>query len=57
MANVGGMQRVAVELYQALGTHPGIDLDAIVLRSSWRWHHIVGTGWANVAENDTCTFL
>ena len=45
MANVGGMQRVAVELYQALGTHPGITLDAIVLRSSWRWHHIVGTGW------------
>ena len=45
MANVGGMQRVAVELYQALAQHPDIDLDAIVLRSSWRWHHIVGIGW------------
>ena len=23
----------------------GDRLDAIVLRSSWRWHHIVGIGW------------
>ncbi len=45
LANVGGMQRVAVELYQALAQQPDIDLDAIVLRSSWRWHHIVGIGW------------
>ena len=45
LANVGGMQRVAVELYQALTQQPGIDLDAIVLRSSWRWHHIVGLAW------------
>ncbi len=45
LANVGGMQRVAVELYQALAQQPDIDLDAIVLRSSWRWHHIVGLGW------------
>ena len=45
MANVGGMQRVAVELYQALAQHPDVDLDALVLRSSWRWHHIVGIGW------------
>ncbi len=45
MANVGGMQRVAVELYQALAQHPDVDLDDIVLRSSWRWHHIIGIGW------------
>ena len=45
LANVGGMQRVAVELYQALAQQPDIDLDAIVLRSSWRWHHVVGLGW------------
>lgn len=45
MANLGGMQRVAVELYQALALHPDLALDAIVLRSSWRWHHIVGLGW------------
>ena len=45
MANVGGMQRVAIELYQALEQNPGVDLDAIVLRSSWRWHHMVGIGW------------
>ncbi len=45
LANVGGMQRVAVELYQALTQQPDIDLDAIVLRSSWRWHHLVGLGW------------
>ncbi len=45
LANVGGMQRVAVELYQALTQQPDIDLDAIILRSSWRWHHLVGLGW------------
>ena len=45
MANVGGMQRVAVELYEALDAHPDVALDALVLRSSWRWHHIVGIGW------------
>ncbi len=45
MDNVGGMQRVAVELCQALDAHPDIALDARVLRSSWRWHHIVGIGW------------
>ena len=39
------MQRVAVELYQALKQQPDLDLDEIVLRSSWRWHHIVGLGW------------
>lgn len=45
LANVGGMQRVAVELYQALARHPDLDLDVIALRSSWRWHHLVGIGW------------
>lgn len=35
------MQRVAVELHRALARHPGVTLDALVLRSSWRWHHVV----------------
>ena len=45
LANVGGMQRVAVELHQALAAHPDIDLDEIVLRSSWRTHHLKGLWW------------
>ena len=43
--NLGGMQRVAVELYDALRAHPDLDLDALVLRSTWRWHHVVGVPW------------
>ncbi|MFQ5568202.1 MAG: glycosyltransferase family 4 protein [Rhodothermales bacterium] len=39
------MQRVAVELYQALQRHTNVALDAIILRSSWRMHHVVGIPW------------
>lgn len=35
LANVGGMQRVATELFEALGRHPRVDLSALVLRSDW----------------------
>ena len=40
LANVGGMQRVATELYAALATNSSIDLDELVLRASWRWTHV-----------------
>jgi phosphatidylinositol alpha-1,6-mannosyltransferase len=35
LANVGGMQRVAVELHDALAVHPRIRLTTRVLRASW----------------------
>jgi phosphatidylinositol alpha-1,6-mannosyltransferase len=34
--NVGGMQRVAMELYEQLDAHPDITMEQLVLRSSWR---------------------
>jgi phosphatidyl-myo-inositol dimannoside synthase len=37
LSNVGGMQRVAVELHAALASHPGVDLTTLVLETSWRW--------------------
>ena len=37
LANVGGMQRVAVDLHGVLSRHPGVALRDVVLRSSWRW--------------------
>ena len=40
LANVGGMQRVATELYAALETNQDLRLDALVLRASWRWTHV-----------------
>lgn len=51
LATVGGMQRVATELYEALQDHAGVHLSARVLRSSWSWLHVkvgpylVCTGW------------
>lgn len=42
--NVGGMQRVAMKLDEALrnrdGTDTELDYEALVLRSSWRWVHL-----------------
>lgn len=35
MENVGGMQRVALDLHDSLSRHPGIQLESLVLRSSW----------------------
>lgn len=44
MANLGGMQRVALKLHEALeesaqGDHD-LDYDSHLLRSSWRWVHV-----------------
>ena len=38
--NLGGMQRVAADLYETLQTHPGVELSGMVLRSSWTWIHV-----------------
>ncbi len=35
MENVGGMQRVAVDLHDSLTQHPSVELTALVLRSAW----------------------
>lgn len=40
LANLGGMQRVAVELHAALAARPGVDLREELLRTSWRWTHL-----------------
>lgn len=37
--NVGGMQRVATELHDALARHPQVELHGLLLRTSWRWTH------------------
>lgn len=35
MENLGGMQRVAVDLHESLARHPGVELRTLVLRSAW----------------------
>ena len=35
MENLGGMQRVAVDLHDSLASHSGAEVRALVLRSSW----------------------
>src|SRR5690625_7800637 len=40
MSNVGGMQRVATELYTALKGADGIDVDGQLLQSSFFWSHV-----------------
>ncbi len=40
LANVGGMQRVATELYAALERQQEVQLSSVLLRSSWRWTHV-----------------
>lgn len=37
--NLGGMQRVAQELYAALSKVPGLTLQEELLRTSWTWTH------------------
>jgi phosphatidyl-myo-inositol dimannoside synthase len=34
------MQRVATELHESLSRHPDVDLQTLVLRSSWKWTHM-----------------
>jgi phosphatidylinositol alpha-1,6-mannosyltransferase len=36
LSNVGGMQRVATGLHDALAAHPGVELHSHVLETSWR---------------------
>ncbi|HEX6573511.1 MAG TPA: glycosyltransferase family 4 protein [Gemmatimonadaceae bacterium] len=36
MENVGGMQRVAIDLHDSLSAHSGADVRMLVLRSSWK---------------------
>src|SRR5690625_7478059 len=40
MSNVGGMQRVATELYTALKGADGIDVDGQLVQSSFFWSHV-----------------
>lgn len=40
MANIGGMQRVAIKLHEALAERDDIDLSSLLLRTSWRWTHV-----------------
>jgi phosphatidylinositol alpha-1,6-mannosyltransferase len=44
MANLGGMQRVALKLHEALearnGRNTDVDYNATLLRSSWDWVHL-----------------
>ena len=40
LASVGGMQRVATDLHEALLLHPEVTVREMVLRSSWRWIYL-----------------
>ncbi len=40
MSNVGGMQRVATELHDALERRPDVQMKTLALRSSWKWVHV-----------------
>jgi len=40
MSNVGGMQRVAIELHRALEGRDDVAMRTVALRSSWKWVHI-----------------
>ena len=45
MASVGGMQRVSVDLSDYLKRQARVELHEMVLRSSWRFHHIRCAPW------------
>ena len=36
LSNVGGMQRVAVDLYRALEAHPEVEVTPLLLETSWK---------------------
>ena len=40
LSNVGGMQRVATELHQALEGRSDVSMRTVALRSSWKWVHV-----------------
>ena len=44
-ASIGGMQRVAVDLLRFLKQQPGVQVSEMILRSSWRFHHIQCAPW------------
>ncbi|MEX2583455.1 MAG: glycosyltransferase family 4 protein [Gemmatimonadota bacterium] len=37
LSNVGGMQRVAVDLHRAFAAESEVDLHSLLLQASWRW--------------------
>jgi hypothetical protein len=41
MSNVGGMQRVAIELHDALAQSSEVEFNAHVLRTSFFWSHVL----------------
>lgn len=43
--SIGGMQRVAVELADALSARDDVQYQQLVLRSAWKWHHIQCIPW------------
>jgi len=45
LENIGGMQRVAVELADALNKRHDLHYQQLVLRSAWKWHHIQCAPW------------
>jgi phosphatidyl-myo-inositol dimannoside synthase len=40
LSNVGGMQRVATELFATLTERDDLELHALLLEASWRWTHL-----------------
>ena len=40
LSNMGGMQRVATELHEALGERDDVAMHTLALRSSWKWVHV-----------------
>lgn len=40
LANLGGMQRVATELHAALAEKADLELDELLLRTTWKWTHL-----------------
>ena len=56
LKNVGGMQRVAVELHAALAAHPGVRFHSRILEGSWRWTGVRTPGflawlWASLPRS------
>ena len=45
LASVGGMQRVATDLHEAMLQHPEVTVREMVLRSSWRWIYLRTPGY------------
>ena len=45
LESIGGMQRVAVELADALAGRDDLHYQQLILRSAWKWHHIQCPPW------------